>query len=521
MPVRTVGSGRFTWNTYMSNDRIMQHRLRPPATYATRWSLLFVIGFGLLLGFAFQGTRGLFSPDEGRYTDAALQMLDTGNYMAPAYSPDEVNFSKPPTTYWVIAASMKLFGRNTWAVRMPYALAFLLTLLVLHAMGRRLIPEKPWLPSLVYGCALAPFVTGNIVSTDAFLTLCEALAMLGFLRAAFDEAERGRKRYVMLMWAGWGLAFLTKGPPGLMPLLAVIPFIVRRDGWRGLGRFFPLGGIALFLLIGLSWYLVVVVRYAGLLQYFLQQEVYNRVFTAAHRRHAGWLGWIKVYVPVLAIGLLPWWPALGRVLRRWVSIERWGAKGSPSVEQFLVLWFLLPFVVFCLVQSRLPLYMLPLFVPLSLLLALELRDRVDLRRAGQKLLLALWVVILLAIKGGAAYAWHSKDDNRKAAAELAAIVPAERYKAIVFVENTAVDYTIEEATPWGLRLYLGRTVYGIPWHAPQGGEALCHALHNEGRLLLVIDPALGRQAVDPALARCAGKVADAGTWRKRALKLVE
>lgn len=506
---------------HMPNDRIMDRALRPATAHTTRWSLLFVIALGLLLGFAFQGTRGLFSPDEGRYTVAALQMLDTGNYMAPAYSPDEVNFSKPPTTYWVIAASMKVFGRNTWAVRIPYALAFLLTLLVLHAMGRKLIPEKPWLPSLVYGCALAPFLTGNIVSTDAFLALCEALAMLGFLRAAFDEEERGRKRYVILMWVGWGLAFLTKGPPGLIPLLAVIPFIVRRDGWRGLRRFFPWSGIALFLLIGLSWYAVVVVRYAGLLHYFLQQEVYNRMFTAAHRRNAGWFGWIKVYVPVLAIGLLPWWPALGRVLRRWVSAERWSAKSSPTLEQFLVLWFLLPFVVFCLVQSRLPLYMLPLFVPLSLLLALELRDRIDLRRTGQKLLLALWVVILLAVKGGAAYAWHTKDDNRQAAAELGAIAPAERYKAIVFVENTAVGYTIEEATPWGLRLYLGRTVYGIPWLAPQGGEALCHALHNEGKVLVVIDPDLGPATVDSALAGCSGKIEDLGTWRKNALKLVE
>jgi 4-amino-4-deoxy-L-arabinose transferase len=483
--------------------------------------LIALICFALLLGFAFQGTRGLWSPDEGRYTVAALQMLDTGNYLAPAYSPDEVNFSKPPTTYWVIAASMKVFGRNTWAVRVPYALAFVLTILVLYAMGRRLIPAKPWLPGLVYGCATAPFLTSNIVSTDAFLTLCEALAMLGFIVAAFDERERGRKRYVLLMWLGWGLAFLTKGPPGLIPLLAVIPFIVRRDGWRGLGRFFPLSGIVLFLLVGLSWYAVVVVRYPGLLDYFLHQEVYNRMFTAAHRRHAGWFGWIKVFGPVLVFGLLPWWPAAFRVLRHGFSAERWQAwKNSHAVELLLLLWFLIPFVVFCLVQSRLPLYMLPLFVPLSLLLALELRDRVDLGKTGQKVLLAVWIVILLAVKAGAAY-MHSANDNRLAARELAVLAPAERYNALIFVENTAVSYTIEEATPWGLRLYLGKPVYGIPWLAPQSGEALCHALHNAGTALVVIDGDLGPATIEPALARCPGKVADMGTWRKNALRLVQ
>lgn len=505
----------------MPNDRIMENRLRSSSTLTARWSWLAVIGFGLLLGFAFQGTRGLWSPDEGRYTVAALQMLDTGNYLAPAYSPDEVNFSKPPTTYWVIAASLKVFGRNTWAVRVPYALAFLFTLLLLHAMGRQLTPAKPWLPSLVYGCAAAPFLASNIVSTDAFLSLCETLAMLGFLRAAFDEQERGRRRYVWLMWLGWGLAFLTKGPPGLMPLLAAIPFIVRRDGWGGLKRFFPLSGIVLFLLVGLSWYLVVVVRYAGLLHYFVHQEVYNRVFTAAHHRNAGWFGWIKVYVPVLALGLLPWWPAVARVVRRWASAERWGTHAQAGVEQFLVLWFGVPFVIFCLVQSRLPLYMLPLFVPLALLLALELRDRVDVSDTRQQLLLGAWIVVLLAIKAGCAYAWHSVNDNRQAASELRASTPTDRYQAILFVEATDLDYTIEEATPWGLRLYLGKPVYGIPWLAPQGGDALCHALHNEGTALVVIDPALPAQTVASTLARCAAHVSELGSWRQSALKLVE
>ncbi|HUA80818.1 MAG TPA: glycosyltransferase family 39 protein [Dyella sp.] len=506
----------------MPNDRIMESRLRPRSEHATRWPLMALICFGLLLGFAFQGTRGLWSPDEGRYTVAALQMLDTGNYLAPAYSPDEVNFSKPPTTYWVIAGSIKVFGRNSWAVRIPYALAYVLMLLVAYAIGRRLIPEKPWLPGLIYGCALAPFVAANAVSTDAFLTLCEALAMLGFLRAAFDEREKGRARYVLLMWFGWGLAFLTKGPPGLIPLLAVIPFIAHRDGWRGLGRFFPWTGIVLFLLVGLSWYLVVVVRYAGLLHYFLHQEVYNRIFTAAHHRNAGWLGWIKIYVPVLGLGLLPWWPAAGRVMRRAVSTAQWKAwKENHAVELFLVMWFLIPFVLFCLVQSRLPLYMLPLFLPLALLLALELRDRVDLRQTKQKIALGVWMVLLLAVKAAAAYGVHSVNDNRIAAQELAAATHLDSYQAIIFVENTPLDYTIEEATPWGLRMYLGKPVYGIPWLAPQGADALCHALHNAGTALVVIDPDLGPQAIAPALAHCPGHVQDLGVWRQSALKLIQ
>lgn len=507
----------------MVHDRIKQSRLRPDSPLATRWSLLALILFGLILGFAFQGTRGLWSPDEGRYTVAALQMLDSGNYLAPAYSPDEVNFSKPPTTYWIIAASFKVFGRNTWAARIPYGLAFLLTLLVLYAMGKRLMPEKAWLPALIYGCSLAPFAAGNIISTDAFLTLCEAIAMLGFLCAAFDENERHRRRFVLLMWLGWGLAFLTKGPPGLIPLLAVIPFIVSRDGWRGLGRYVPWLGILLFLLIGGSWYIVVIARYPGLLHYFLHQEVYNRLFTAAQHRNAGFFGWIRIYVPTLLLGTLPWWPSLGRSLRNCASADQWKAwKNDHAVEWFLVLWFLVPFVVFCLAQSRLPLYLLPLFLPLSLWLAFDLRSRIDLSKPGQRLALAAWIVTLLILKGAIAYGWHTSRDNRLAARELSAITQPEAYQAVIFVESTALDYTIEEATPWGLRLYLGKPVYGIPWLAPKGADALCHALRTAGSSLVVISPYIKAETLAPVLSRCsAQRVVKLGTWRHNTLEQVQ
>jgi 4-amino-4-deoxy-L-arabinose transferase-like glycosyltransferase len=495
----------------------------PFTTAPTRWPLLWLICLGLVLGFGFQGARGLWSPDEGRYVDAALQMLDSGDYLAPGYSPDELNFSKPPTTYWVIAASLKVFGRTTWAARAPYALAYLFTLLLLHAMGKRLIPDKPWLPGLIYGCSAFPVIASNIISTDVFLTLCEALAMFGFVSAVFGGGTSPQRRFVLLMWLGWGLAFLTKGPPGLIPLLAVIPFVIYRDGWRGLGRLCPPYGILIFLAVGSSWYAIVIARHPGLLHYFVHDEVYNRLFTGAQRRHAGALGWVKIYLPTLALGLLPWWFGLIRGLRRMLSAGAWKTwKHQPSVELFLLMWFVVPFVVFCLAQSRLPLYLLPLFLPLSLLLALALRDHVDLRRTSQRVGLAAWVVALLAVKGVGAHAMHSSLDNRQAAQQLKAIADPSTYKAAIFVENTELDYTIEEDTPWGLRFYLDKPVYGVPWHAPQGPMKLCHALNATGSALVVIDDIFTLEHLQSAFASCAVRhYTLLGRWRSRTLELIQ
>ncbi|HJP99608.1 MAG TPA: glycosyltransferase family 39 protein, partial [Rhodanobacteraceae bacterium] len=397
----------------MASHALMDVKRRP---------LLALICLGLLLGFAFQGSRGLWSTDEGRYVDGALQMLDSGNYLVPAYSPIEANLSKPPATYWAIAASIKLFGRNTWAARVPYALAFVLTIWLLYGMGRRLLPDKPWLPGLIYALSLAPFFGANVVSTDELLTLCEAFAMYGFVGWAFEPDDRPAPVFLVLMWVGWGAAFLTKGPPGLLPLLAIIPFVALRDGWRGIARLFSPLGIALFLVVGLGWFAVVVLRVPWALHYFLHRELYDRVFTSVQHRNPGAWGWLIVYLPTIVLGSLPWWPSLAPAfvpkLRRHTPMR---SNRRADARLMLWLWFAIPLVVFCLAQSRLPLYVLPLFLPLSLLLAGGLVRRIDLHKSGQRLVLGIWIAALLAFKGGVAYAVHQPHlDNRFVARQLSA-----------------------------------------------------------------------------------------------------
>ncbi|HTV86155.1 MAG TPA: glycosyltransferase family 39 protein [Dyella sp.] len=507
----------------MPNDSAAADNVAHQAKHSTWPGLFGLILLGLLLGFSFQGTRGLWSPDEGRYVDAALEMIDSGNYIAPAYSPDEVNFSKPPTTYWILAASFKVFGRTTWAARIPYAIAFVLTLLTLYGVGRVLLPDRPWLPGLIYGCAAFPLLASNVVSTDAFLTLCEGVAMWGFISAAFAADARILKRYVLLFWLGLGAAFLTKGPPGLLPLLAIIPFLVQRDGWRGLKPYFTLPGILLFLLIGLSWYAVAVVRYAGLLHYFLHQELYQRIFTSVQHRNPGLFGWAVAYLPTLVLGALPWWPLLMRHSSAWASSAMDSAlPSSRGLVRFLTMWFSIPFVVFCLAQSRLPLYLLPLFLPLSLLGAWALRDRLNLRSPPQAAMLALWLLGLIGVKAGTAYFIHSAKDNRLMARQLDAIANPRAYETIIFVQETGVDYAVEEDVPWGLRLYMGKPVYGIPWLASKGESALCHALRASSTSLLVIEPNLKPNDINAVIGRCVdGTIINHGSWRGRRLELVQ
>ncbi|WP_445147132.1 ArnT family glycosyltransferase [Dyella sp. Tek66A03] len=457
----------------------------------------------LTLGFSFQGTRGLWNTDEGRYVDNALQMVDSGDYSVPAYSADHENFTKPPLTLWAIAAAVRVMGRNTWAVRTPSALAFVLTALLLCAMGARLLPGKAWLPGLVYGCTVAPFIAGNVVSTDDLLALCVALAMWGFVQAAFGTTEEDRRLPVLAMWLGFGLAFLAKGPPGLLPLLAIVVFIARRDGMRGLRRFFPLLGVALFVVVGFAWYAIVILRYPQLLDYFLKYEVFDRVFTSEHGRNPQWYGWLVAFGPVFVFGTLPWWPMLGPELKAALLPRNWRCwwhEGSPAL--FLALWLALPLLVLCIARSRLPVYALPLFQPMALMIALALRDRINLVSWRQRLMLGMWVVLLLAIKGGVALYAHPLRDDRVFARQLASTVGERDYSAIAFVAAADNTVTSVEHTPWGMRLYLDKPVYDIAWRITGSAQQICRLSDRHPSLLLVVEGSIDRAVMPAVLAQC-------------------
>ena len=141
----------------------------PLPRFLRRHPALALLALGLLLGLLFQGSRGLWEPDEGRYTNVALQMIHGHAWISLRRNEQALHFTKPPVTYWAIAASVSAFGRSEWAVRLPLAIAYALTILMVFQLGKRFVPDKPWLPALVYACSPIPFLAANTVNTDTML----------------------------------------------------------------------------------------------------------------------------------------------------------------------------------------------------------------------------------------------------------------------------------------------------------------------------------------------------------------
>ncbi len=326
-----------------------------------------------LVSFAGNMNRGLLETTEGRYAECAREMLETGNFLEPSldYTP---HWTKPPMAYWSMAAGMVLAGASEPGARMGNAVAFVCTGLLTAWLAWRLWGQLAGMAALaVYATSVLPVLGGTFLSTDMLLTFWETLAVACYLLWA--NSPRTSRTLLAVMWAVFGLAFLTKGPPGLLPLLAIIPWHV----WRFRdGRLFHPGGLALFALLGLGWFGFIIWKHPDLLSYYVREEFVGRVATDAFNRNPQWYKPLVIYGPVLFLGQIHWAWLAQSPKKAWLALPR-------ELRSFLGLWAGLPLIVFCVAKSRLPLYVLPLSIPLTLFIAHGLaqhREKLRLRTAA-------------------------------------------------------------------------------------------------------------------------------------------
>ncbi len=400
---------------------------------ALRSPVAWIALLAIVLAFAFLGSRGIWDPDEGRYTNVALNMLDSGDWLNPRRNDEVGHWTKPPLTYWAIAAGVGVFGQNPWAARLPAALAYLLCVWLAWRIARRLVPGSETIAAVAY--ATMPLTVGaaQFITTDYMLSACTGMAMWAFVEARFGNGAHPR-RWTALMWAAYAFGFLAKGPPVLVHLLAMLAFDQLMPARRR-NRVLQWSGVLLFAVLALPWYVAVVANHPGLLRHLVGSEVVHRVATNDFGRHGEWYGWLQVYAPTLLLGTLPWTPALWRWARGLPGqVREWrdtGAREAQAPALLLALWVLVPLLVFCIARSRMPLYLLPLFLPLAVIVARQWSRgrRLQLRW------LAAWVAVLLVLKAGAAL-WPTHKDASEWAHAIQARAPG-RVREVLFVEDMA------------------------------------------------------------------------------------
>ncbi len=396
------------------NREVGGHSIQPDPESGGRLGLVLYGLAILVICVAFQGSRGLFEPDEGRYADAALAMYETGDWFVPRLQ-GLVYLDKPPVIYWTLAAGIKLFGVGEWSLRIWNALALAGTAYLLAAWSGAVWGKRVGrLAGAAYVTTFLPGLAANALTPDTLLTLWTTAASVSYWKWHESQPLGHRLRWAILLGCAIGLGLLTKGPAALV---LVAPMVVHGSLDSGPRRFLSrpeLWAAALLgTTIGLSWYAGLARSVPGAASYFFDNQVAGRLWADTYDRHSAWWKGAEVYGPVLVFGFLPWsltWLRLWRSSQRWQQLRNlW----SDSLHRYLVLSIVLPLVVFSLASSKLPLYVLPIAPYVVMLTMSQARANVSVRWGRRALIAALALILL---KGGVAYAPSSQDTRALARA---------------------------------------------------------------------------------------------------------
>ncbi len=304
--------------------------------------------------------------DEARFAQASTQMMESGDYIRISFQ-DEPRNKKPAGIYWLQAASVQMFSnpeaRAIWAYRLPSVLGVVILVLATYGAGCILLGRRAaFAGAALLAVSVLVGAEGGIAKTDAMLAGLTALAM-----AAVAALYAGKNRwYGVLFWFAIGAGVLVKGP--ITPMIAILSIgmlviLDRRARWLQPLLWWP-GPLIAVLMVGPWLYFMQKATGGAFLLDAVGQDFAPKL-GGGQESHGALPGtylvlvWLTLFpavaflVPGIALGV--------RAFFR----PREDMEGI--VLRFLVCWALPAWIVFEIVPTKLPHYVLPLYPALALM----------------------------------------------------------------------------------------------------------------------------------------------------------
>jgi 4-amino-4-deoxy-L-arabinose transferase-like glycosyltransferase len=302
-----------------------------------------------ILTFYRLGAGTLWDQDETKYAEVAREILQTGDPITL-----HVNggpwYVHPPLYMWLVAGTARFAGFTTFTVRVWSGIFSVVAVYATMLLGRALFNPRT---GVLAGAALA--VTFHLL-VQSRLAVFDTVLLAFMLLAAYNAVrgyQRGRASDYLWFFAFAGLATLTKGPIGLLlPGLVMAVFVTVRRAWPRWREVPWLPGLAIYAVIGLSWYAAETVLHGGaFVRPVLGYYLVGRFFGVVENQAGPW----HYYVPILAIGAFPW-------TAFWPAAAVWHARRlRQDGSLFVVLWCGIVIVFYSLARTKLPNYVLPVY----------------------------------------------------------------------------------------------------------------------------------------------------------------
>ncbi len=397
----TIGNERVQGESARGLARIVDFALRSHARAAI--VLIVVALCSVLPGFF---ATPPFDRDEARFAQATKQMLESGEYVDIRFQ-DEVRYKKPVGIYWLQAGAVQTGNAlgvprahtTIWLYRIPSLVGALGAVLLTYWAALAFVTRRAaFLAALMMATCILLSVEGKLAKTDAMLLLTSVAAM-GALARAYLPEQRSRIEATpnwavpAIFWTALAAGVLLKGPVILMFVaLAVGALIVvdRSAAWLMALR--PLPGIAWFAALVLPWFVAIMARSGD--SFFAEsigQDLLAKV-ASGQESHGAPPGYY------LLLFWVTFWP--GATLAGLAAPAIWAARREPGAK-FLLAWVLPSWLVFEIVVTKLPHYVLSLYPAIAILIAGIIDGRMLSRRLWLTRGTMWWFVVpvLLGITG--------------------------------------------------------------------------------------------------------------------------
>ena len=435
--------------------------------------------------------------DEARFAQATKQMVETSDFVDIRFQ-DDVRYKKPVGIYWLQAAVVETASAlglpraplRIWLYRIPSLVGAIGAVLLTYWTALAFVTRRgAVLAALILCSSVLLSVEARLAKTDAMLLLTVVAAM-GALARVYLSWQRGEDpahppwTWPAIFWTALAGGILLKGPLILMFVaLTIITLVILDRSASWLWRLRPVWGLMWMLVLVLPWFIAIFWR-AG--DAFFADSIGGDMLSklSAQESHGAPPG---VY---LLLFWITFWP--GAPLAGMAAPAVWRARREPGA-QFLLAWLIPSWIVFELVLTKLPHYVLPLYPAVAILTVGALERRV-LSRSWLRRGAAWWFAIpalasLIAVIGAVTltrqpvfvawpfvaaalifglFAWWLYDDNRAERSLLNAVVAA------MFLAIAVYGVVLPALTPLFPSAEIARALRNVVCVGPKAAAAGFH-----------------------------------------------
>ncbi len=369
-------------------------RAAPTSAVISNPWLLLLLFCGLVGPFALD--FHMHYPDEIYYRDAAVKMMQTGDYLTTYLGSGELRFKKPILTYWAVLAGFKLFGVHAFGSRFFFLLAGAATVGLTYLLGKIVFGDRRIAGLAALISASNPILifaaTRSIPDVLLVLTLTgSAVGFAGLLR----DGNQAKSKFLWMLYLGLALAFEVKGLPALalggIGILYLLFNPWQRVSWK---KLLYLPALLVALCIALFWFVAMwqlhgPVFLAGFLEDQVGTRVTSRVLLVLQN---------GTVASLLLVGMFLPWVALAIPKVKSALATTW--KENPQFFAFALLWGLAIVGMGALTSKFYERYLLPVAPVLALWLAWILVRGGGLDRAKGLKVAAVFLLSLVGLVVG-------------------------------------------------------------------------------------------------------------------------